>query len=224
MGGACIKRAPQSTADVPQNPPISRIHRDNDLPPLHRLHSSSRLPTISTSRIKSCSQLIVDTTFKPHFWKKIDHTPTTEAERDQFLFYCPICMCYSEGGASCKLCLHHVCMDCAELIVKTSSIKRPSWDEMQCPHCRQITSLDVIKNAPDIVRQYINSPRTSKILQTKQSDQETAKIVNNVINEAISRLKDRMLKTIETCNEISEERNVIRDNILYNNSLTSEEG
>ena len=144
------------------------------------------------SSLLSCGNLNVDTSFK-HVWDKIEHTPTTEEERQQFLFYCPICFCHAEGGGRCSKCQHHICLDCAESIGACSA---RNSKQINCPHCRESIKLDLIKKTSDIIRSYVDSPRTiAQLILQQNKEVKRAKVeqfVTRSVDEALFKLSLEM--------------------------------
>jgi len=228
MGGICAKPqrhlishrtvAPASLARHPR--PLDLEERilqaiENSMnnapaPPLPPLHRQSPSPS-RTRALKSLNMLKIDTNVI-HKWDKIEHTPITEEERQQYLFYCPICMCHSAGGASCKLCQHHTCFECAELILLKNTSKH-SCDEMECPHCRMYSSINIITKASDILRTYIDSPTTRKKLQEQIAQEETKTVVDKAIKSGINRVALQMRHGYGS-------ENTMKNNALYRTRST----
>ena len=230
MGGICAKHHPISHRTqvflTHEYPSVLENSMNNapapplpPLPPLHRQpstsSSSSPLPSSRTRALKSLNMLKIDTNII-HKWDKIEHTPITEEEKQQYLFYCPICMCHSAGGASCKLCQHHVCFECAELILLKNTSKH-SCDEMECPHCRMYSAINIIKKASDILRTYIDSPKTRNKLQEQIAQEETKTVVDKAIKSGINRVQVA-LQMKHGCGS----KNTITNNVLYRTRSTAE--
>jgi len=174
-------------------------------PPLHQRSSSNNLstrswrnletvstntplphapPTTTPTTLRSCgalTKMIVDTSFKDWSPAKLDYTPVSESEKLQFLFYCPICMLHQERGAACNKCRHHICFDCAESML----LRSINHDEMKCPHCRENTTLDVVKCSKQIVRTYVDSPRTLENQKIKSTKEYALTIANQTVTNVI---------------------------------------
>jgi hypothetical protein len=142
------------------------------------------ITSIPTPTLRSCgaiTEISVDTTFKDWSPAKLDYTPVSESEKLQYLFYCPICMMHQESGAACSKCRHHICFDCAELML-LGTIKH---DEMQCPHCREVATLDVIKCSEQIIRTYLESPRTIENQNLQRNKEAAATIARETVASVI---------------------------------------
>lgn len=195
--GACFKLLVKNKVQV--NPEeLSRR-----LPPLvpqssvaiNRSSISSVLITPRNNTPRNCSSfqsLSVKTSFKDKWIPtKLDYTPTTAEEKIRFLFYCPICFCHAEGGAKCNSCAHHCCFDCVADLKLLNPILTKQ-DVLKCPHCREMSSVSIIKCKQDIERNYEDSPRTISTLvnlqQTclqKELEAATKDVLDTVMQRAI---------------------------------------
>jgi len=195
--GACFKLLVKNKVQV--NPEeLSRR-----LPPLvpqssvaiNRSSISSVLITPRNNTPRNCSSfqsLSVKTSFKDKWIPtKLDYTPTTAEEKIRFLFYCPICFCHAEGGAKCNSCAHHCCFDCVADLKLLNPILTKQ-DVLKCPHCREMSSVSIIKCKQDIERNYEDSPRTISTLvnlqQTclqKEVEAATKDVLDTVMQRAI---------------------------------------
>tara|TARA_B100000795_G_scaffold239830_1_gene201697 strand:+ start:128 stop:796 length:669 start_codon:yes stop_codon:yes gene_type:complete len=196
--GACFKLLVKNKVQV--NPEELSVRR---LPPLvpqssvaiNRSSISSVLITPRNNTPRNCSSfqsLSVKTSFKDKWIPtKLDYTPTTAEEKIRFLFYCPICFCHAEGGAKCNSCAHHCCFDCVADLKLLNPILTKQ-DVLKCPHCREMSSVSIIKCKQDIERNYEDSPRTISTLvnlqQTclqKEVEAATKDVLDTVMQRAI---------------------------------------
>ena len=196
--GACFKLLLKNKVQV--NPEELSVRR---LPPLvpqssvaiNRSSISSVLITPRNNTPRNCSSfqsLSVKTSFKDKWIPtKLDYTPTTAEEKIRFLFYCPICFCHAEGGAKCNSCAHHCCFDCVADLKLLNPILTKQ-DVLKCPHCREMSSVSIIKCKQDIERNYEDSPRTISTLvnmqQTclqKEVEAATKDVLDTVMQRAI---------------------------------------
>ena len=196
--GACFKLLVKNKVQV--NPEELSVRR---LPPLvpqssvaiNRSSISSVLITPRNNTPRNCSSfqsLSVKTSFKDKWIpSKLDYTPTTAEEKIRFLFYCPICFCHAEGGAKCNSCAHHCCFDCVADLKLLNPILTKQ-DVLKCPHCREMSSVSIIKCKQDIERNYEDSPRTISTLvnmqQTclqKEVEAATKDVLDTVMQRAI---------------------------------------
>ena len=170
MGGSislCTLRTRQAVQISPQITNENAVPSLDERPPLH---TGTPLPSAQQRQRphplpRSCgaiTKLSIQTALHKNYSpKKLDNTPTTREEKLRFLFYCPICFCYHEGGARCTNCQHHCCFDCcAELMYLASDKISQKHDVLKCPHCRQHSTMEVVKNSSDIIRTYHDSPQT----------------------------------------------------------------
>ena len=63
---------------------------------------------------------------------------------------------------------------------------------MECPHCRMYSAINIIKKASDILRTYIDSPKTRNKLQEQIAQEETKTVVDKAIKSGINRVALQM--------------------------------
>ena len=184
---------PQSSVAINRSSISSVLITPRNNTPRNSISSVLITPRNNTPRnCSSFQSLSVKTSFKDKWIPtKLDYTPTTAEEKIRFLFYCPICFCHAEGGAKCNSCAHHCCFDCVADLKLLNPILTKQ-DVLKCPHCREMSSVSIIKCKQDIERNYEDSPRTISTLvnlqQTclqKEVEAATKDVLDTVMQRAI---------------------------------------